>query len=44
MRSGSRSDSFNSLLAKEAVEQLKATYHDEAKKSELDITAKFQVR
>jgi hypothetical protein len=29
---------------KEAVEQLKATYHDEAKNAELDITAKFKVR
>ncbi len=29
---------------KEAVEQLKATYPDEAKNAELDITAKFKVR
>ena len=29
---------------KEAVEQLKATYADEAKNAELDITAKFKVR
>ncbi len=28
---------------KEAVEQLKATYADEAKNAELDITAKFKV-
>jgi hypothetical protein len=29
---------------KEAVEQLKAIYADEAKNAELDITAKFKVR
>ena len=29
---------------KEAAEQLKATYPDEAKNAELDITAKFKVR
>ena len=29
---------------KEAVEQLKAIYPDEAKNAELDITAKFRVR
>ena len=29
---------------KEAVEQLKAIYPDEAKNAELDITAKFKVR
>ncbi len=29
---------------KEAVGQLKATYPDEAKNAELDITAKFKVR
>ncbi len=29
---------------KEAVGQLKATYADEAKNAELDITAKFKVR
>jgi hypothetical protein len=29
---------------KEAVEQLRAIYPDEAKNAELDITAKFKVR